>query len=483
MMKGRLDSRSTGLALAAAVIAVATTACPGRAREETRATPHPAPRPSLNVLFITIDTLRPDHMGAYGYARRTSPRMDQLAQRGTLFTNAFTYWPKTRGSFVAIMTGRRASQTGYSKTHPLLLDSNPTLAGVLQQAGYDTAAAVDNANVAASLGFARGFRSYRETWEEPALKTEVDRTLAITRSAVDYFGQARPGQPFFLWLHYVNPHTPYTPPAPYDTAFLDAEARSGRKLKVVTDLHGGIPHQWAVPGKDQLGYYVAQYDGEIAAVDEQVGRVLEALAASPVAQRTLIVLASDHGESLGEHEYYFDHGENLFDPSQRVPLIVVHPGAPGGRRSDALVSTLDLVPTLLDAVKVSYPPDLAGSSLLPLVEGRPAPRRERLFGQNERNLVGTWDQRYKMVATPVSDGFRYALFDRQLDPAETKDVSGRQAEATRVSRRELDLFVDETDREWSRIRAALSGVKGEEHLSPDACERLKSMGYIVAACK
>ena len=166
-----------------------------------------------------------------------------------------------------------------------------------------------------------------------------------------------------------------------------------------------------------------------------------------------------------------------------MPLIVVHPGAPGGRRSDALVSTLDLVPTLLDAVKVSYPPDLAGSSLLPLVEGRPAPRRERLFGQNDRNLVGTWDQRYKMVATPVSDGFRYALFDRHLDPAETKDVSGRQAEATRVSRRELDLFVDETDREWSRIRAALSGVKGEEHLSPDACERLKSMGYIVAACK
>ena len=91
------------------------------------------------------------------------------------------------------MTGRRASQTGYSKTHPLLLDSNPTLAGVLQQAGYDTAAAVDNANVAASLGFARGFRSYRETWEEPALKTEVDRTLAITRSAVDYFGQASTG--------------------------------------------------------------------------------------------------------------------------------------------------------------------------------------------------------------------------------------------------------------------------------------------------
>ena len=150
--------------------------------------------------------------------------MDALARRGVVFEQAYTYWPKTRGSFVGIMTGRFASQTGYSKSHPLLLGFNPTLASVLKDAGYETVATVDNPNVAASLGYARGFDRYRETWEEKSLATEMDRTRAITGDGVRYLGEAKPDRPFLLWLHYVNPHAPYEPPAPWDTAFLDAEA-------------------------------------------------------------------------------------------------------------------------------------------------------------------------------------------------------------------------------------------------------------------
>ncbi len=140
--------------------------------------------------------------------------MDALARRGVVFDQAYTYWPKTRGSFVAIMTGRFASQTGYGKTHPLLLDFNPTLASVLKGAGYETAATVDNPNVAASLGYAKGFDRYRETWEEKALASEMDRTRAITADGVRHLAEAKPDRPFFLWLHYVNPHAPYEPPAP-----------------------------------------------------------------------------------------------------------------------------------------------------------------------------------------------------------------------------------------------------------------------------
>ena len=150
--------------------------------------------------------------------------MDALARRGVVFDQAYTYWPKTRGSFVGIMTGRFASQTGYGKSHPLLLDFNPTLASVLKDAGYETVATVDNPNVASSLGYARGFDRYRETWEERSLATEMDRTRAITGDGVRYLGEAKPDRPFLLWLHYVNPHAPYEPPAPWDTAFLDAEA-------------------------------------------------------------------------------------------------------------------------------------------------------------------------------------------------------------------------------------------------------------------
>ena len=409
--------------------------------------------------------------------------MDALAAEGTLFEHAYTYWPKTRGSFVAIMTGRRASQTGYGKSHPLLLEQNPTLASVLSEAGYDTAAAVDNANVAASLGYAKGFRSYRETWEEKALPTEMDRARAVTDSGVRFLRAARPDRPFLLWLHYVNPHTPYTPPPPYDTAFLDARASSGKSLPVVKTLHGGIPHQWAVAGRDRLGYYVAQYDGEVAAVDEQVGRVLDALSASAVKDRTIVVLTSDHGESLGEHDYYFDHGENLFDPSLRIPLLVVAPGAPRGRRTSTLASTLDLVPTILDAVKVSFPPDLAGHSLLPAVTGREPRSRARLYGQNDRNLVATWDERFKLVATPRGDGWRFSLYDRETDRGETRDVGPRLSEDLRSQRREMEIFLEQSDREWARIRDTLARTSGEERLSPEACERLKALGYVQESCR
>jgi arylsulfatase len=273
------------------------------------------------VLLISIDTLRADHLGAYGYARNTSPHIDALARRATVFDQAYTYWPKTRGSMVMLFTGRLPSRNGYAKTQPALLDFNPTIAAVLQQAGYATAAAVDNPNVAASLGYARGFDRYRETWEEKALRSEMDRTRAITADGVRYLADATPERAFFLWLHYVNPHAPYQPPAPWDEAFLDAEAARGPRLRPVEGFHGGAPRQWAVAGKT-LGWYVAQYDGEIAAVDAEVGQVLDALDASAVRDRTLVVITSDHGESLGEHGYYFDHGENLFDPSTRVPLIV-----------------------------------------------------------------------------------------------------------------------------------------------------------------
>jgi len=310
----------------------------------------------------------------------------------------------------------------------------------------------------------------------------VDRTRAITDSGVGYLRQARPGRPFFLWLHYVNPHAPYLPPPPFDTAFLDAKASKGPSLPVVAGLHGGIPHQWAVAGQDRLGYYVAQYDGEVATVDEQVGRIVDALSSSAARDTTVLVLTSDHGESLGEHDYYFDHGEDLFDPSLRIPLIVSVPGAAKGRRSDALVSTLDLVPTILDAVKVSYPPDLVGQSLLPVVLDHGTPERARLFGQNDRNLVATWDRRFKLVATPKGDAWRFALYDRSADPGETRDASAVRVADLRSHRRELELFVERTEVEWSHIREALAHTSGEERLTAQGCEQLKALGYVQGGC-
>lgn len=461
--------------LAAALAAACTPRGPAPAPS-----PSPSPRPAgngLNVLLVTIDTLRADHLGAYGYARATSPHMDALAAEAGLFTRAFTYWPKTRGSFVMMHTGRVPCRNGYSRTHPILAEFNPTLAETLQRAGYRTTALVDNANVAAQYGYARGFARYRETWEEKALPTEMDRTRAITSEAVSILASsARAGEPFFLWLHYVNPHTPYQPPPPHDTAFLDAKASRGPRLPVVEGLHGGIPRQWAVPGQDRLGWYVAQYDGEIAAVDAEVGKVLRALDAHALREKTVVLLTSDHGESLGEHDYYFDHGEDIFDPSMAVPLLLRVPGQ-AAARSDALASTLDVVPTLLDAVKVSYPPDLAGQSLLPALRGQPLVGRARLFGQNERGVSATWDERHKLVSTPGEDGPRLALYDRQRDPAEVKDLSRAEPEAFRLARRELETFLERCERDLAHTRRLLA-PPSEMKMSGAACEQMKALGYV-----
>jgi len=463
--------------------ALAACGCPGAPahKESPRAAPRSAAAGNqLNVLLVTIDTLRADHLGAYGYARATSPNIDALAGRGVLFDQAYTYWPKTRGSFVALLTGRLAAQSGYGKSHPLLVDFNPTLASVLAEAGYDTTAVVDNPNVAASLGYAKGFKRYRETWEEKELASEIERARAITKDAAAYLGAASKERPFLLWLHYVNPHAPYEPPPPYDTRFLDAATAGGAALPVVNGFHGGVAKQWAKAGRS-LGYYVAQYDGEIAAVDAEIGQVLEALERSAVKDRTLVLLASDHGESLGEHDYYFDHGENLFDPSLRVPLIVAGPGIPAGRRSGELASTLDIVPTLLDALKVSYPPDLAGASLLGATRGQ-ALERKRLPGQNDRNLLAAWDRRYKLVATPTATGSSYALYDRAKDKGETRDASSAEPDVLREERRELELFRERIDAQLVRTRRLLEGRSGVESLSAEACERLKALGYIVPGC-
>jgi arylsulfatase A-like enzyme len=476
--------KGTRPAIPAVLVAAVLTGCPGPKGDAPRkaATVHPpAAGNQLNVLLITIDTLRADHMSIYGYPRATSPRMDAFARRGVVFEQAYTYWPKTRGSFVGIMTGRFASQTGYSKTHPMLLDFNPTLASVLKEAGYETVATVDNPNVASALGYSRGFDRYRETWEEKALVTEMDRTRAITGDGVRHLRQARPDRPFLLWLHYVNPHTPYEPPPPWDTAFLDAHSSRGPTLPPVNGFHGGVPKQWAVPGKS-LGWYVAQYDGEIAAVDAEVGKLIDALDGSAVRDRTLVVITTDHGESLGEHDYYFDHGEDLFDPSMRIPLLVAGPGVEAGRRTDVLATTLDLVPTVLDAVKVSYPPDLVGESLLPALRGERRPDRPRLHGQNDRNLLGAWDRRFKIVATPAGEGARYALYDRQSDPGETRDASRARPDQARAERQELEFFRERIDAQYARTRRLLEGRSGEQRLSAEACEKLKAMGYIQQGC-
>jgi len=465
--------------LVVAVAAFGAAACPGRPSQGSAARPAPEAKERPPVILITVDTLRADHTSVYKYARDTTPRLAEWAAKGAVFEQAYTYWPKTRGSFVAIMTGRTAGESGYSPKHPELHTFNPTLAETLQKEGYDTAAFVDNANVASSLGFSRGFKTYVEMWADAALKDEVARTEAITRRGIEYVRSKGKGDGFFLWLHYVNPHAPYTPPPPFDTAFTD-RPKSDPTLKVVDGFFGGVPKQWAIPGKRLLSDYVNAYDGEIAYSDAQLDQVLRALDAAGVLSRATVIVTSDHGESLGEHDYYFDHGANLFDPVQRIPFIVLGRGA-RAVRSGVLVSTLDIMPTLLDAARVSFPSGLAGRSVLPFAGGRLESTRDTLVGENDRGHQGIWDRRYKLIdIDPRATKSVRQFFDRSDDPGEGKPRPDLK-DAAKKFEVGLDEHRDVEMRSAIRTRAQLEG-KISPPRSQAECEQLKALGY-VAECR
>ncbi|MEO8499683.1 MAG: sulfatase [Vicinamibacteria bacterium] len=467
--------------LALTLLALGSAACPGGSSQNASTKPPLAPKERPPVILITIDTLRPDHMSVYNYSRATTPHMASWAAKGAVFEQAYTYWPKTRGSFVAIMTGKTAGESGYSPRHPELHAFNPTLAETLQKEGYDTAAFVDNANVASSLGFSRGFKTYVEMWEDASLKDEVARTEAITKRGIEYVRSRGAADGFFLWLHYVNPHAPYTPPPPFDTAFTE-RPRSDRTLRVVDGFFGGVSRQWAeaMPGKTRLSDYVNAYDGEIAYADSQIDQVLEAFDRAGVLRRATLILTSDHGESLGEHDYYFDHGANLFDPVQRIPFIVLGRGA-RAVRSDVLVSTLDIMPTLLDAARVSFPSGLTGRSVLPFAAGRAESSRDTLVGENDRGHQGIWDRRYKLIdPDPRAAKSVRQFFDRADDPGERRPRPDLK-EAAKKFERGLDEHRDVELRSAIRARAQLEG-KVSPLKSRAECEQLKALGY-VAECR
>ncbi len=465
--------------LMVALTALVAGACAGGPSKGAATKPATEAKERPPVILITVDTLRPDHMSVYGYSRSTTPRLAEWAAKGAVFEQAYTYWPKTRGSFVAIMTGRTAGESGYSPKHPELHAFNPTLAETLRREGYDTAAFVDNANLASSLGFSRGFKTYVEMWADGTLKDEVARTEAITRRGIEYVRSNGKGDGFFLWLHYVNPHAPYTPPAPFDTAFTD-RPKPDPTLKVVDGFFGGVPKQWAIPGKRLLSDYVNAYDGEIAYADTQLDQVLRALDTAGVLSRAAVIVTSDHGESLGEHDYYFDHGANLFDPVQRIPFIVLGRAAKAVR-SGVLISTLDIMPTILDAARVSFPSGLAGRSVLPFAAGRPESTRDTLVGENDRGHQGIWDRRYKLIDTdPRATKPVRQFFDRSDDPGERRPRTDRRETAKKFELG-LDEHRDVELRSAIRTRAQLEG-KVSPPRSQAECEQLKALGY-VAECR
>jgi len=393
-----------------------------------RLVPDPSTK-SPNVLIVTIDTLRADRLGCYGYARPTSPNLDALAARGVRFESAYSSAPWTLPSYGSLFTGllpgeHRAGvvterdalfaldQDAPAKTTTEVLRADvETLAEKFAEAGFTTAMFHNNPYLSRATGLERGFQRYVRY--ESNARNGVDIALAWTKHA----GTA----PWFLVLHLMDPHYPYAPPAPFDDRFA---ARSVEAIPEwppnLATLRAGRPTDEIVDLSSNL------YDGEIAFTDQEIGRLLDELEKRGSLANTIVVIHSDHGEEFWEHGSC-DHGHAQHEELLRVPLIVVQPGhVPANRVVESRVRALDLFATLLDLAGIPARTDIESRSMRPLFAGTEGPRRtfaEAIHG-GAREIKVVIEGTLKLVQR----GTDVQLHDLAVDPGCARDLSSSEAQ-------------------------------------------------------
>jgi arylsulfatase A-like enzyme len=436
-----------------------------------------------NVLLVTMETTRADHLGAYGYSRPTSPSFDRMAARGALFESALTVSPSTNPSLASLMTSLYPHEHGVrSLLRPLDTEAR-TLAEILRGAGYRTGAIQTHHFMKSASGIAQGFDSYEDSFIGERRADEAAR-LAVRWIE----GASRGGRPWFLWVHLVDPHWPYDPPAQAASLFGPPDPRT---LDLYRDLSQGRVSMGSVifrngMSPDLVQSFVNLYDGEIRFMDDALGAILDAVDDTEAEERTIIAVTSDHGEALGEHDYYFEHGDFGTTPEIHVPLAFVAPGlVPPGVRVPSTVRSIDVAPTILELAGLPAEIQFRGLSMLPMLRGGGGGEDRACFGEagaryhienNRREIEGVagkwrWMQRgrYKLVHIPrTSRPPIRKLYDLHNDPGETTNLLIDLRGVAGWMERDLDTWLTE-----GRV-AVGSGVR----MDRATFERLKTFGYI-----
>jgi len=439
-----------------------------------------------NVVLISIDTLRADHLGGYGYEQATSPVIDQrLAAAGVVFERCLSQSPKTTPSHMTMFTSLYPCVHGVSLWEgagpgPVLNPAVHTLAEVLKNAGYATGAFTGRGHVHRSRGFGQGFDVYRH---RRLYGREPDGRPRELDEALEWMRRNR-HRKFFLFYHTYAVHDPYLPPAELVEASDDGGYR-GPLRQVVGQLRGGA-REWndahrvfwdAVDTSDPVAVRFLErlYDGAIRHADGAlVGALLDRLDELGLGDETLVVFTSDHGEAFGEHGRFL-HGD-LHVETLHVPLVLRFPGRlPAGTRVRAPARLLDLMPTVLDLVGLPVPADIQGRSLVPLIfASGPAGDGDVTSEFNDGRAEGSFASIRRGGLTYIVDGGREQLFDHVRDPEERRDLAPGRAAELEAMRRELALW----QTECRRRRAGLG--PGTETVAPDAgtLDQLRALGYV-----
>jgi arylsulfatase A-like enzyme len=424
----------------------------------------PKAAPGPNILLITIDSLRADRLGCSGYPLLTTPHIDALAAKAALFTNTYSPHVPTTPAYASMLTGMDCFTTEVVAFHHPngLPDRIATLAEILTDAGY-TSACIGFGSNSATRGFHRRF-DY-DNYLDPAPSPQSDP--GFTSKAVNLNRIALPelveltstGQPFFLCLCYMDVHTPYLPPEPFDTLFYhgalfepaNASMRRVLEFKPFRDYLAS----WLPEGLTDIEYVIAQYDGALAHLDVAVASLLHELETLRVLDDTVVVLTADHGESLAEHDCWFDH-HGLYDVVLKVPLMIRYPrriAAPV--RISGYNQLKDLVPTLLDLAAIETRIAFDGSSLLPLIEGSHADL-ENEFYITECTWMrkhGWRTTKWKFIEALEPDFHGkppVELYDLTCDGEETQNLARALPDVTEELRARMRLHIEERERQTQR---------------------------------
>ncbi len=465
-----------------------------------------------SIVLITIDTLRSDHLSAYGYPLRTSPRIDELASRGVLFESSYSQTNSTNPSHTTILTGRHVKTHGVSdNTLGFTTKGIPTLAQHLEKAGYATGCVVSSGHLnRGHSGLGRGFDRFMgvrprtdtpegafRDWTRPAT-TAVELALEWIREQGDH--------PYFLWLHLFDPHMPYAPEPGYSEHFVDDLAGRVRTMQRIyerettpDDLFQAEPDLSEMERKlyravyrreipiDALIYngvgwtdaevetFRALYDAEIAQTDRAIGELLDGLGEQGA--ETIVVLTADHGEAFGKGGIYFDH-RGIYEPSVNVPLIVAGAGVQAGKRVATPVQAIDLAPTILDLAGLDAAEGLPGQSLAPALRGPAEPPPQPIFIEHANgSAVALVEGDWKLILS---------LLEPALDPedrvyrhpgVELYDLGADPGEATNLADREEARVAEMSDAllSWMQTERAAAA---EAEMTPEVRGQLKALGYI-----
>jgi arylsulfatase A-like enzyme/Flp pilus assembly protein TadD len=397
--------------------------------------------PSCNILLITLDTTRADHLGCYGYKPAKTSNLDRLAREGIRFARAYCPAPLTLPSHASIMTGLYPVTHGVRNNGHDLPSGIKTLAEILKGRGYSTAAFVSAFSVDSRFGIDRGFDVYDDTFrsDSPFKTQNAERRAEETFAGFSRWMENNGKDRFFGWVHYYDPHLPYDPPSPYKEEF-------NRN----------------------------PYDGEIAYMDQFVGAVLERLKEKGILERTIVVVAGDHGEGLGE-KVETGHGIFLYEETLRVPLIFHNPEVfPRAQVIENQVRLIDVAPTILEIIGLkNEAAGMTGQSLVPWLRGKSRKDLDSLvetfyprenFGWSE--LVGLVSGRWKYIQSP-----RPELYDVMNDPGEREDLVASSAGKAGEMKKKLEQELLGSSA-GNRSAGKRTGVRPEDQ------ERLRSLGYL-----